>query len=178
VYLNKVSTKPVNVNTIEFMATFAQIKEVRLKTDDPAGFINLLEVSSLPASPANQTAYKLTTTGTYHATDAEAPIAADWETLDLFVSDERIGEWVDLDGTLYATCQTVKQIIVKLGQSMKLKRSDSGAESTEWTALNDAYAFYKGLLASCTDEYNKSKAVSGGRWGGSRSNPDLYGGNI
>jgi hypothetical protein len=160
------------------MATFAQIKEVRLKTDDPSGFINLLEVSSLPSAPANQTAYKLTSAGTYHATDVAAPLAADWETLDLFVSDTRIGEWIDTDGVLYATCQSVKQIIVKLGQSMKLKRSDSGAESTEWTALNDAYAFYKGLLATCTDEYNKSKSVAAGRWGGSRSNPDLYGGNV
>ena len=43
-----------------FMATFEQVKTVRLRIHDPLGFINLVEAEELPATPANQTAYTIT----------------------------------------------------------------------------------------------------------------------
>ena len=41
------------------MATFDQVKTVRLRIHDPLGFINLVEAEELPATPANQTAYTI-----------------------------------------------------------------------------------------------------------------------
>lgn len=159
------------------MATFNEIKEIRLRIDDPAGYIDIKEVATLPTAPTAQTAYRLTTDGNYYGTDAEAPVTADWSVLELVVSDSRLGVWFDVDGTIYAVCYGLKQIIAKLGKDLRLKRSDSGAESTEWTALKETYEYYKSLLASCTDDYNKSKAVAGGRWGGSLA-PEISGDNL
>ena len=45
------------------MATFADIKSVRLKIKDPLGYINLVEVSELPSIAESQTAYTLTDSG-------------------------------------------------------------------------------------------------------------------
>lgn len=159
------------------MATFDQIKQVRLKINDPAGFIDLESVGSLPSAAIPQTAYKLTTTGTYHGTDSVTPLTDDWFLLDLSVSDALISAAIDTDGVLYATCEALRLIIGQLGQKILVKKSDTGAESTEWTGLSDLMKYYQSMLADCVDQYNKSRAVAGSRWGGSQG-AELYGGNV
>lgn len=159
------------------MATFAQIKQVRLKVGDPSGYIDMVEVAALPAAAAFQTAYKLTPYGTYHGTEESEPSIDDWELLELSASDASVGAWIDTGGVLYANCELIRAVIAQLGRKMSVKKSDTGAESTEWTSLSDLLKYYQAMLADCVDEYNKSKAVAGSRWGGSVSN-DLYGGNV
>lgn len=150
------------------MATFAEIKEVRLRIADPPGFIDLISASSFPGSPASQTAYLLTD-GAYYETATS--------TVDLAVSDTRISDWFDSYGTTGAVVRALKAIIAQLAAKLPVVRSDSGAESTEYTSLRDQYAFYKGLLADAESEDDSENENSSGRWYGFE-NPEIAGGNV
>ena len=152
------------------MATFTELKEVRLRIDDPAGFIDLLDVTSLPDTPIHQTAYRHNGVYKYHD-------GTEWVILDVYLSDTRLGVWYDAEGEDYTCVKALKQIIAKLGKEMRLKRSDTGAESTEWTGLRDLLAYYEKLLAEFQEDYEESTSTAGPRWGGS-SAPEIAGGNL
>jgi len=151
------------------MATFAQIKEVRLRIDDPAGYINILSVADLPETPVNQTAYLYN--GSYWEKDTT------WQTLNLYVSDDRISTWYDLHGEDYACVQSLKQIIAKLGKEIRLKKADTGAESTEWTSLQELLNYYEYMLAQFQEDYNDSINKSGSVWGSTKTT-EIAGDNI
>ena len=150
------------------MATFEEIKEVRLRIDDPEGFINILEVAVLPAVYVPQTAYKLTTDGLYYS---------DGEVLELRVSDTRISIWIDADDVDSATCRALKQIINKLGKELQLARITAGADTTQYTALKDTYEYYKGILAECNDTKRTNDNNSTGRIGAMIA-PEIAGGEV
>lgn len=163
------------------MATFDEIKEVRLRIDDPSGFINLIEVANaaaLPSSPESQTAYKLTDTGVYVATDKDPPVVStDYETQELLVSDARISAWIDAEDVNYATCQALKNIVAKLGKRLRLVKNRAGAEETEYTSLKDTYDYYKGLLDLCESEKKSEDNNNSGRIGQMKQ-PEIAGGNL
>ena len=150
------------------MGTFSQIKEVRLRVDDPAGFQDILEVASsanLPAVPAPYTVYKLTDTGAYMSTDLESGAAAsDYSRHDLRVSDARISAWIDAYSVDQAECKALAAIATRLGSEVKLKRVSGGAETTEWTALIELYNYYKELSQECKERYQVSQGNSTGRY--------------
>ena len=153
------------------MATFSEIKEVRLRVDDPDGFIDIQDVTGdLPGSPVNQTAYRHEGLYKYHDGN-------EWVTLNLYVSDTRLGVWYDANGEDYACMKAIEQIITKLGKEIRLKRSDVGAESTEWTGLQDLLRYYEKLLATFQEDYKETVNKAGPRWGGS-SAPEISGGNV
>jgi hypothetical protein len=149
------------------MATFAQIKEVRLQIADPSGFIDLLEASVFPGSPAPQTAYRIG--GVYYETATEY--------VELQVSDDRISTWYDDYGTTGAVLRGLRAIVAQLGAKLPIVKSDSGAESTEYTSLIDIYAFYRGRLAEAEKEDKKASSNTTGRYYASAT-IEVAGGNI
>jgi len=161
------------------MATFSQIKEVRIRVDDPAGFQDIIEVANsaaLPAAPSPYTAYKLADTGAYVATDLESgATASDYERQPLRVSDSRIDNWIDTYSIDKAECKALDAIATRLGSEVRLRRVQAGSESTEFTALKDLYNYYKELSDECKERYRKSKGNSTGRYGYS-DQPEIAGG--
>lgn len=163
------------------MATFEEIKEVRLRISDPFGVINLIEVANkaaLPTDPAPQTNYKTADTGYYwETTKTTGATDSDYTIVELQVSDDRIEGWIDSDGVDYATCQGLKQITTQIGKEYGIKKNTAGSDSTEWQALGDLYGYYKDLLKGCTESYEKGKGNSSSRWGGSKAF-EVAGGNL
>jgi hypothetical protein len=163
------------------MATFAQISEVRIRIDDPPGyqaFIEVANAAALPATPAPYTAYKLTDTGAYMATELESgATSADYTRLDVRVSDSRIGAWIDADSVDVAECKSYAAIATRLGNELKLKSTKGGAETAEWQTLKDTYTYYKGLSDDCKDRNKTTSGNSTGRYGTSVQ-PEIAGGEI
>ena len=165
------------------MATFSEIKEVRLAIHDPQGdprFIDFLEVATLPVNPsvpAYQTGYKLTTDSVYYSTEKEAPtVSTDYSKEELYTSDATLTIWIDAKGVEYASCQALKSIVATLGQELRLKSTGAGAERTDWNDLQQTYNYYKALLALCKEEYNSSINNNSGTFG-QMAQPEIAGGN-
>lgn len=132
------------------MATFAQIKEVRLTVSDPAGFIDFVEVANqaaLPDPAAAQTAYKAVDSGTYFWFNSDT---SSYEPVKLRVSDGRIGGWIDAFGTDGAILKSVQAIVSSLPGEMMIVKNDDGAESTEFLKLLDIQKFYQNWLRDLT----------------------------
>lgn len=150
------------------MATFNEIKEVRLTIGDPQGVINILEVAdfaSIPATPARQTAYKTVDTGYYYV---------DGEAVDLRMSDERISGWIDDGGSDYAICQSIQQILNQIGRELIITKDTSGAESTDFINLTTLRTYYEKLKATYSLE---SKEIKTGIWGQAKQ-PTIAGGEV
>lgn len=140
------------------MATFDQVKTVRLRIHDPLGFINLVEAEELPATPANQTAYTITDSGVYQECSNEV-----WSNVPLEISDEQIKLLIDLYGVDRATVQSVKNIMMSLGKQLWLAQHNSGTETVIYQNLTTMYNFYKNTLASMKEDIAVSEGVSTGR---------------
>lgn len=168
------------------MASFADIKEVRLRISDPYLFINILEAATpaaLPTSPASQTAYKATSTGDYYATSKTSDnfpltVPDDYDIQELRISDARISAWIDSDSVNYATCRALKQIVGQLGVELGgIKKTSTGAEDTEFQDIEKLYNYYKALLADCKEDTKKANGNSTGRVG-KMTSPEIAGGNL
>lgn len=153
------------------MATFAQIKEVRLQIDDPSGFIDILSVDTLPGvgSALAQRCYYLTTDSQYYTAETGA-----WTVTHLRVGDGRIGEWVDAYGVSKAIRSARLSIIQKLGNEMTLVKNSDGAESSEFVKLLDLYKYHKSLMV---DEAEAPPSSSSGRYL-KTARPCISGGNL
>lgn len=153
------------------MATFDQIKEVRLSIDDPAGFIDMLSVSSLPdvGDALPQRAYYSTEDQGYHAVRDGA-----FALLHLRLADSRISAWIDSEGLAGAIQKGYVAIMQKLGNEMQIVKNSDGAESTEFVKLLDLYEFYKSLAK---DTAAQPPANSGGRLLRTVA-PEIAGGNL
>lgn len=154
------------------MATFSDIREVRLTISDPSGFIDFLEVANfaaLPGTPVAQTAYKTTDTTTYYGKDSGT-----WEALKLRVSDSRISGWIDTFGTDGAARKSVEAIIAGLPAEYMMVSNGDGAEKTEFQKLDVVEKFYRNLLAALTPASATSVT---GRYVKTK-NPVIAGGNV
>jgi len=132
------------------MATFTQIRTVRLTIQDPSGFIDLVSVAdpaALPGTSAQQTAYKVVSTGAYVAWNGAAYVP-----VDLSVSDTSISDWYDASGEFEATRKAYRAIMRGLAARLQVVTLKDGAESTEYIKLNDLYNFYKKTLADYEEE--------------------------
>jgi hypothetical protein len=146
------------------MATFSEVKAVRLTINDPAEFIDIIQVANLaalPVSPAPQVAYNLLDTGAYmmHNGSAYVPIT------DLQVADSRIGEWVDGFQQQGAVIRSFAAIITKLGARLQMVKNSDGAESTEYTSIDKMLAFYRQISADYSAIASGEEKRSTGRWG-------------
>ena len=141
------------------MATFADIKSVRLKIKDPLGYINLVEVDAYPYPPANQTAYTMVDSGAYQIYKNNC-----WVDLKLEISDASISTYIDLYGVDKAVVQCVQEILMSVGKSMGTLRFNSGTESVEYQTLKSIYDFYKGMIASLNDDIQETSGTNTGRF--------------
>lgn len=136
------------------MATFVQIKEVRLSINDPVGpserIVDFLEVATLPSvgSAVAQTAYKLTTNGSYNVV-----VDGAFTVIPVQVADSRIAGWIDSFGVDGATRKCIQESIIPgLAEQLLLVKNSDGAESSEWIKLNDLHTFYRNMLADLPTE--------------------------
>jgi hypothetical protein len=141
------------------MATFADIKSVRLKIKDPLGYINLIEVSELPATVASQTAYTLTDSGVYQKLSGTT-----WSTLKLEISDASISTYIDLYGVDKAVVMCVQDILMALGKERATAQFNSGTESVVFQNLTTSYNFYKNMLAMLKEDIQESTGTNTGRF--------------
>ena len=141
------------------MATFADIKSVRLKIKDPLGYINLVEVSELPSTVASQTAYTLTDSGVYQKLTGTT-----WSTLKLEISDASISTYIDLYGVDKAVVKCVQEILMSVGKALGMVKFDSGTESVQYQTLSSVYAFYKSMLDSLKEDINETAGTNTGRF--------------
>jgi len=148
------------------MATFEQIKAIRLKIDDPAGFLDLQQATSYPAMPSHKTAYLIG--GRYVYTDKSAgALTADYYPCDYRLSDARIGAWIDAGQD--ATQEAYKAIMAKLGNELLIVQNKDGADSTQFATVKDLYDYYASLLSTAS--------VNAGRFVRSVG-PEVAGGNV
>lgn len=141
------------------MATFAQIKEIRLKLHEPIGFINIIEAETeLPATGADQTLYTIKDSGVYQQWKTGA-----WKTIKLNISDEQIGLLIDLYGVDKATIRVVQSIINALGQELRIAQQNDGVESIVYTNLTTLYNFYKGMKESLQEDQSSDAGTNTGR---------------
>lgn len=163
------------------MATFEQIAEVRVRIDDPSGFASILsvaDVTALPAAPQAYTAYRVEDTGAYVSTDkTSGAVAADYETVDIYVSDARIEAWIDAESVDFAECRGYHAIASKIGRQMELVRNTSGAETEEFQGIAAMHNYYKGLAKDCEQRKNEDTGNNTGRYGAT-SAVSIGGGNL
>jgi hypothetical protein len=142
------------------MATFTQIRSVRLIVQDPSGVIDLVSVAdpaALPVTSAPQTAYKVLSTGGYVIWNGAAYVP-----VDLSVSDTSISDWYDASGEVVAVQKTYRAIMRGLGAKPQITKNTDGAESTDYIKLLDLYNFYKKTLADYEEENAIDESTSTG----------------
>ena len=141
------------------MATFADIKSVRLKIKDPLGYINLVEASELPSTVASQTAYTLTDSGVYQKLEN-----ATWKTIKLEISDDRISTFIDLYGVEESVIKCVQDMVMALGKQLSVAQFNSGTESVVYQNLTTTYNFYKNMLATLKEDIQVTSGTNTGRF--------------
>lgn len=141
------------------MVTFADIKSVRLKIKDPLGYINLIEVDTLPETAESQTAYTLADSGVYQKLSGTT-----WSTLKLEISDASISTYIDLYGVDKAVVKCVQEILMSVGKALGMVKFDSGTESVQYQTLASVYAFYKSMLDSLKEDINETAGTNTGRF--------------
>lgn len=151
------------------MATFEEIKTVRLSISDPIDAINFLEVETkddLPTAPIPQTIYKAVDTGIYWYTEIEENAAPEnYLVSELQVNDTRIGSWIDTYGVNKAIRRALNQIIARLGAKIQMVRNSTGSESIEFTGLLESYKFYKSILQDYKDDDDAENGNNSGLFG-------------
>jgi hypothetical protein len=161
------------------MATFEQIKSIRLMLCDPAGINNILQIadeSNLPAAPKKDAAYYSLSSYKYYVTDKESgAVLADYEQPKLYLSDETIGDLYDAHGYDVALVKAARRILPHLFSELKIKRISSGTESTDYVALKEAYEYMKSLI----NDYADDAGLGTGQWIHSKSvRRHIAGGNL
>ena len=159
------------------MATWEQIKDIRLRINDPEGVINITSVATindLPAEPEPYTYYYVESSGAYVSKESGD---TEYSTLDISISDTRIGQWIDANGADYAECMSYQAIAGRLGKELLLKKAQAGAESTEYQSLNDMYRYYKSLHDDCEKRRSSDTGYNAGRYADTK-NPEIAGGNL
>jgi hypothetical protein len=154
------------------MATQTQIIALRLEIHDPLSGANGLDIidiltvsldSDLPASPAQQTAYFISTTGHYKSTALSAgATSADYEDLPLQLSDSQLSLLIDTYGER-AACKAYKKISTSLGPQLMLKSNSDGAEKEEYASLLDVWKYYNNLANGCEDTADENTGLNSGR---------------
>lgn len=163
------------------MATFDQIKEVRLKISDPYQSIDILNIalkSSLPSEPAPQTAYLVDEDGAYYYTDVESgATVSTYERVKLLVGDVLLEDWIDEFGVDKTIRRALLNIVRRIGAQRQLVKIQDGAESSEFHRLDELYKFYKSLAKDAEDEENENSGNSTGKIGFC-TQPTIGGGNL
>jgi hypothetical protein len=164
------------------MATFTQIKNYRIKLNDPSGTRSIIQVANaaaLPAVPKKGATYYALDTEYYWQCDLLSGAAStDYYQPEMYLDDSQIEDWLDTYLTeTEALIQGVKAIIFKLGSEIRIKRNQAGADSTEFTGLIEALTYYKGLLALLEKDLNTANGTACGTMVQTKT-PEIAGGEI
>ena len=144
------------------------IVNIRERIADPAGFIEIVSVASLPANPDEQTAYRVAD-NTY--------LDSDGERIDLIISDAALDALITTYGIDKAQCYSYSKIRQQLGSQLSIKKLSAGADSTEFISLAEKYQYYKNLENDCKEKVASKNGNSSGRMGQSIQ-PIIGGGNL
>ena len=146
------------------MFTVSDIIQLRLEISDPADVISIEDIADkteLPSTPEPQTAYRVE--GVYYSTDkTEGATEADYEPLELQLSDTMLYRLLEIGN---APCRALTMISRRLGGALRIVRSQSGAESTEYAQAYDLYLYYKALAEDCKEQAKSDAGVNTGRYG-------------
>ena len=161
------------------MATWEDLKELRLRICDPFGVIAIEKVADAAALkaisfPAKQVAYLQEDSGEYYTYDSDL---AAWNRPDLELSDPRLDNLIDLWGVARAAPKAVRLILGSVGKRLGILRSGHGAEQIQYQTLADTYAYYKGLAESMDEEAAKDSGASTGGFFSTRR-PRIGGGGM
>ena len=164
------------------MATFTEITQVRLALADPAGFITISQVtnvSDLPTTPTPQTVYKVLNTTAYMATiKTSGAVPGDYKVKELYLSDATIGTHITAAGSVSAALPGLVQLIIaQLVSKRLLVKTETGAESKEYTGLETLLAFYNDLYKKLTANSNSAALNTTGKWYKTHS-PEIAGGEV
>jgi hypothetical protein len=151
------------------MVTFTEITQVRQALADPAGFITISQVtnvSDLPTTPTPQTVYKVLSTTAYMATiKTSGAVPGDYKIKELYLSDATIGTHITTAGSVSAALPGLIQLIIaQLAAKRLLVRTETGAESKEYTSLSTLLTFYNDLYKKLTANNNSVTLNTTGKW--------------
>ena len=156
------------------MATFEQIRKIRLIINEPSGVINIIAITeNLPNDFEKQTAYLKD--GKYYISDPENHTLK--MQAELRISDEQISDLIDLYQTEKVIHECYLLMMSRIGDELVLKRIGAGAESTEYTSLQEKYNYYKNIITIWQNKEDSTLKTSTGRIGKIR-NPRIAGGLI
>jgi hypothetical protein len=132
------------------------IIDIRERIADPAGFIEIVSVASIPASSNEQTAYRVAD-NTY--------LDSDGERVPLIISDGALDALITLYGIDKAQCYSYSKIRQQLGSQLSIKKLSAGADSTEFISLAEKYQYYKNLENDCKEKVASTNGNNSGRMG-------------
>lgn len=162
------------------MASLSDIFDVRIAVNDP-DVITIIEIANsslLPAAPTPQTAYYTTDSGYYYITDkTSGAVESDYEFAELNISDTRLGTIIDNVGAELAKCRVLSVIAGMLGNQLRLIRTTSGSENSEYNRILDMYNYYKALSNDCKDQYKSDNYNNSGKMYQMKQ-PEIGGGNL
>jgi hypothetical protein len=168
--------------------SFDDIKDVRIKINDPAGVIHIEEVSDsthLPSAPKKQYIYYTISDEKYLSTEVESgAVPGDYKQVDLLVADDAIAALITASGVDTAVYRTIRLIMSKLGQQIRLASISSGRESQTYTSLKELYDYYKDLAEVYKLQGAENVKQSTGLYGRvkrghfDRHHDDIGGGNL
>lgn len=163
------------------MATWAQVKSVRLQVHDPANAVFLESVatkSALPAAPLHQAVYHVESDDTYwETTETSGADPTDYTAVDLRISDERIEALIDSYGVDAARCHVIRDIARSIADELRIVRITDGADSTEYADMRSAYKTYQDMADDCAEETKVNASNSSGRMYAT-TDPEIAGGNL
>lgn len=144
---------------------WASLKELRIRTSDPFGFIDIQTVvnnAAFPATPKAQTVYRSEADSEYFEYKNSA-----WVHVDIEVSDEMMNSLIASYGVTKSVEKCINLILASLGKKLAIEKSDSGTESFTFTSLKAQYDFYKALKTDAKEEASEETGYSTGRFFGS-----------
>lgn len=141
---------------------WASLKELRIRTSDPFGFIDIQTVANkaaLPATPIAQTVYRSEADKEYLKYENNV-----WEHVNIEVSDEMMNGYIAQYGVTKSISKVVTLILASLGKKLQIERTDSGTESYTFTTLKNLYDYYKALRDNAKEEASDESGYSSGRF--------------
>lgn len=154
------------------MATFTQIRLVRLKLNEPAGSVDIKSVTSLPTTPAFKTVYYNSVDQVYYVHNGVSYINAD-----IRIIDELISSWIDEYGEARALVHGWKYLVAQIGEEMRVESDESGADTVKFTSLQTMFNYYKGMIAQATADADALEDVSTGTMY-KTADPEIAGGLV
>ncbi len=163
------------------MATTTQIINLRLEISDPFGVIAIASVATandLPATPRPQTAYRTTDTGLYYRTEkTSGAVPADYATVELQLSDDRISTFIDDNGEGMAIGVALRAISKRLAAMLPMVSHSAGAESVQYQSLLDLYKFYKSAADDADAQERHDVGIDTGVYARTHT-PRIAGGDV